>query len=168
MEILSEMLRGTPWWVFLIFGILVKIGLDATKSHRAPIGKLVIMPGGFFILSLVQLLKSPHFSAELLASFILALLVGAYGGFRLVQNKDIRFDAKKGLVYLPASWVTLTLVLTIFSAKYYFGYQLAAHPELEKDTHFAMQSLGTSGVCSGLFIGRFICYITRHKVIRAA
>ena len=43
------------------------------------------------------------------------LIIGIAAGFRIVRPLPIRFDKAHGLVELPGSWLTLILVVSIFS-----------------------------------------------------
>ena len=65
------------------------------------------------------------------------------------------------LLEVPGTWTTMIFILIIFSAKYYFGYQLSVDPELINQIHFEFLLLGVSGVLTGLFTGHFICYVYR-------
>jgi len=147
-------LTHTPWWVFVIFFYLLKVGIDAIKPRIVSLKKLFITPSIFLGISINTLLKSFDFSFPILGVYIVALLLGMIIGFLLTKNSKIKFDHYQKLVKLPGTFSTLFLTLIIFSSKYYLGYSLATNPTIASKTFFIISQLGIMGICSGLFIGR--------------
>lgn len=164
MNTIWQALTSTPWWVFLIFFYLMKVGYDATKTNIVSLKRLFILPSVLLVMSIKTLITSvPPYSFHL-SFYFFSLLCGIIGGWMLVKNLDLQFDKRNGLVKLPGSWTTLILILIIFSAKYYFGYSLATNPDKAQDITFKVLMLSVSGVCTGLFLGRLFCYLLRKRV----
>jgi len=163
MNAIWQALTHTPWWVYLLFFYVLKVGFDASKTNVVALKKLFIMPTVLLVMSLNTLLSSVQISGITLSSYALSLLLGVGGGWMLVRKLDLRFDKRRGLVRLPGSWVTLIVILSFFSAKYYFGYSLAIDPTKAEDTTFEIAMLSVSGISTGLFLGRLGCYLIRKK-----
>ena len=163
MTAIWQALTHTPWWVYVLFFYLLKVGVDATKSNTVSLKKLFVLPSAFFLISLNTLINSVQPTVANFSIYTLALGVGVSGGWILVKNMALQFDKNKELIRLSGSWATLLLILTIFTAKYYFGYSLAIDPSLSEDTLFELSMLAVSGVCTGMLIGRLACYLYRRK-----
>lgn len=164
LEMIWEALVHTPWWVYLLFFYLLKVGFDATKTRVVSQKKLLILPIVFLALSLSTLLNSLHSTTPILLLYLLSLSFGTGGGWLLVRNTNLQFDQKKKLVKVPGSWTPLILIMTIFGTKYALRYSLAVDPALADNRNFAILILGISGLCTGLLIGRVSCFLLRkHK-----
>ena len=70
---------------------------------------------------------------------------------------------KHSLIQIPGSWDTLLVILIIFIAEYYLGYEKATNPILVAQFSFKVSLLVLSGVCTGLFLGRLFCYKSHYK-----
>ena len=153
-----EALIHTPWWVYLLFLYLLKVGFDATKTRVVSLKKLFILPSIFLAISINSLITSFRLSPSTIGVYLFSLLFGIGGGWLLVRNVNLKFDLQRVLIQLPGNWTTLILIMVIFSTKYYFGYSLAVDPMMAEDTSFELLMLSLSGVCTGLFLGRLTCY----------
>ncbi|NBO23956.1 MAG: hypothetical protein EBU93_01760 [Chlamydiae bacterium] len=158
-----QILTHTTWWVFALFFYLLKIGIDATKPRIVSIKKLFILPIVFFAISINSLLSFFPLTLLPLLTYAIALTVGTAVGWRLVRKLKLGFDHIHHLVKVPGSFATLILILSIFSAKYYYGYSLATNPELVQRTGFVIFQLSLSGICTGLFLERLACYLFRKS-----
>lgn len=161
MDIIWKSLLNTPWWVYLVFIYVLKVGYDATKERVISLHRLFILPTLFTAFSIYNFLTYFRPSAITVITYLLAFLIGIVIGWVLVRSVDLKFDKKQGLVRLPGTFTTLFLVLLIFFAKYYLGYSLAIDPTLATDTTFELLMLSISGICTGIFIGRLACYLWR-------
>ena len=152
----------TPWWVYVLFIFLVQRGLVASKPQVISIIKLTILPIVFIALSVHTLMTAFHVNATVIVAWLVSVILGSVIGWFLIRNHEFKVDRKNLLIRLPGSWITLVLILIIFVSKYYFEYQLGSDPALENQTGFEFSMLGITGICTGLFVGRFLCYL--HKL----
>jgi len=163
MTAIWQALTHTPWWVYLLFFALLKVGFDALKVRVIPLKKLIVLPMVFLVLSINTLITSVQINPSTLSAYSLSLLLGSLGGWLLVRKLDLKFDKRRGLVKLPGTWTTLILIMIIFSSKYYFGYAKAIDPTRVQDTLFEITMLSVSGISTGLFLGRLICYLLKKR-----
>ena len=154
----------TPWWVYVLFIYLIQRGVNASKSQVVSIKKLIILPLVFIALSVHTLMTAFHIYATIIVVWILSIALGSVFGWLLIFRHHFKVDRKKLLIQLPGSWVTLILILAIFISKYYFSYQLSSDPALVNQTGFEFSMLAISGVCTGLFVGRLLCYFYQLKI----
>ena len=157
----DDILTGTPWWVYLLFLYLLRAGILATKVRVRPLKKLFILPTVLLFMSLHNLGASINANAYSLITFIIAMLIGGIAGFIQIYRLSIAVDKKHHLIKVPGTWSTMILILIVFVSKYYFGFELAVQPALVHQTTFLLHMLIVSGLCTGLFVGRLICYLVR-------
>lgn len=156
-------LAGTPAWVYILFFYLMFIGFQASKPSVVPLWKMATMPVIFIWLSFHSLIYVIPYNVTTIGSLIFGLLIGGMIGWLLVYRHPISVDKEKKLLKLPGSWLTLNLILLIFTVKYYFGYELAVDPQRLYHFQFEVFMLIVSALCTGLFIGRFGLYLYRFK-----
>lgn len=157
-------LSNTPWWVYALFIYLVMIGIKASNTRVISIKKLFIIPVIFTYLSIHTLITSFDIHVLEVSIWGSAILIGTLFGWAEVfrQHRHIKVDKTKHLIQVPGSWMTLILILVIFASKYYFGYELDQDPELIHQNAFEYSMLIVSGICTGLFIGRALCYLNKY------
>lgn len=148
----------TPWWVYVLFIFLVQRGIKASKSQVVSIKKLTIVPLIFIALSIHTVMTAFHVNTTVIAMWFVSIILGSIIGWLLVRNHQFKVDRKKLLIQLQGSWMTLILILAIFVFKYYFSYQIESDPALANQTGFEFSMLGATGICTGLFVGRLLCY----------
>lgn len=157
-----QALVHTPWWVYLLLAYLIKIDIQASKTRVASLKKLFILPTILLLMSIHTLITSFPINPFTLTIYIISILLGIALGFWQIYRLKIKIDKKHMLIQLPGTWSTLIVVLIVFAAKYFFGYELAVDPNLVKQTDFEIIMLGISGILTGLFVGRVICYLYRY------
>ncbi len=161
---MEAVLSGTPWWVWVLFVYIIMIGLKAKKARVVPLYKLLIVPILFVSLTLHTLTEVP-LSGVNITGFIVPTLLGLGLGFWQIWRLHLKVDKKRKLLHIPGSWVTLILVLIIFSSKYYFEYSETMNPLIVEEVGFVLSMLAISGLCTGIFIGRVICYLYRFRTM---
>lgn len=160
-ETTYQTLINTPWWVYVLIVFLIKLGINASKTNIVSLKKLFIVPVVFTFMSIHTLLTSFQVNLLTLSTWTGSILIGIFLGWLQIYRYKLRVDKQHFLIEIPGTWSTMIIIIIIFVAKYYFGYQLAVDPHKANQTGFEFSMLAISGTCTGLFIGRFICYIYR-------
>lgn len=160
-DTIYEVVINTPWWVYLLFAILVKIGYKASKTGTVSIIKLSIAPVIFTVMAIETLLNNLDLTFFVCLSFVLFLLLGIAIGWTQVTMQNLKFDRKRKLIRVPGTWSVMVVILIIFASKYYFGYELSSDPNALNNTYFELLFIGVTAVCAGLFVGKLLCYIKR-------
>ena len=167
MNIIFEIIKGaikcTPLWVWPLFAFLLYRGIKALKTRVVPLKKIFILPAVFISLGLYRLMSSSGTIPLQNLWWLFAFTAGILLGFLLFKRSKIQADKKKYLIKLPGTTSTLIMVLAIFSIKYCFGCISALNPTLAKNIMFLHLKLVTSGIISGLTLGRSLLYFTKHK-----
>ena len=157
-------LMQTPWWVYLLLAYLLKVGIKASKPGVVSLKKMMVLPLVFTAMSIHSLYVSFGLETSAISMWLVSIVAGSVAGWLLVCRHNITVDKQHHLIGLPGSWVTMGLVVVIFASKYYFGYEMAADPQLLQQTSFEVALLLVSGACTGLFIGRVAYYLRAFMI----
>ncbi len=155
-----DILSGTPWWVYILFFLLLGIGLKARKPQVLSLKKVFILPIAFTVWSLYSVFTSLNVFFDIFI-WLPFLAAGGIFGWILYRNVKIRADRKKHLIELPGTWATLALILIIFATKYTFGYLYSRYPETQKDVFVYTLDMVTSGAITGMFAGRALLLVQK-------
>lgn len=158
METIFQALKGTPWWVYLLFFYLVYIGVRALKPTTMHIGKIFIIPLIFLFWSVWDLIVRFQGGTDILL-YILFSGIGGIAGWGLMQRFELRADHQKLLVRIPGSPFILILVLVIFAVKYFFGYIEATEGAMGSVMHSLY--IIASGLITGIFVGRVLAILKK-------
>ncbi len=164
MEIVNfiiQALKGTSSWVFIVFGYVLFVGIQALKTRTVPVLRLFILPAIFLLWGVYSVLNK--FSSPItILIWLITLLLGSMLSWLYYRKLKIKVDRQQQTVTLPGSSVTLILILLIFSAKYFFGYLYATDPLAHENLLIQMASLATSGIITGIFVGRTGAYYQKY------
>ena len=156
----TQIISGTPWWVWVIFIYVLIKGYQVTKDRIISLYKMMIVPIIFILLTLHTLFSLPMDFGKLVI-LGMAGIFGIGAGFWEISRLFLVVDKKQKLIKTPGSFIPLILILAVFGSKYYFGYQLAIDPSIAHNFFFAAAFLIISGLCTGIFVGRSACYVCR-------
>lgn len=151
-----QVIANTPWWVFLVFILIVRVGLLATKARTIPVKNLFIIPAIFFVMTLVNMYFFVSFTLLNLSIWLSTLLLGLFAGWLQFRSLNIKALKNEAKLVVPGTWSLLVILLTIFVIKYYAGYQFVIDPEVLKQPKYVYGLLTLYGLFTGLFIGRLL------------
>jgi hypothetical protein len=156
---ISDVISGTPTWVFLLLAYLIWQGSNGLRSRVRPLVKVWITPAIFILWGLIGLVeRSGNFSSVVAHWLIGAVLGGALG---VAVRVPLRLDRGHRLVWLPGSVLPLTRVLLIFGAHYLLNVAAALQPSMH-DTYMNW-NVYVSGASAGYFIGWAIGFVQSCK-----
>jgi hypothetical protein len=168
MENLIQILLHTPWWVYVLFGFILYVGIKATKMRSIPVRQLFIGPSIFTVLSIYILVGRIGDHFLYIIPWGIASIIGiAIGGLEM-HRLNIIVDRKHHLLKIPGSAFTLILFLLFFGSNYYYGFMSATDPEQVKQIQFVIYILLVSGIGTGIMwvrgFGYFFKYVTSRSV----
>jgi len=156
-----SMLSQTPWWVYIIFVLLVIRGVQSLHAQTAPLIRLLVVPLIFIAWSLYSIRIRHGLSANSLGIWFLFACMGALFGLVFLYQR-ITVDKKHMLVHVPGSVFPLILFMIFFVIKYSIGLLHATAPQTYQNYSLWIVDLGTSGFISGIFTGRFIHILRKY------
>jgi len=153
-QILMQILRGTPVWVYPLFLGLVVMGYLQSKPREVAPAMIAILPLALGVFSLSRVLGAfgpePWALAAWAAGTAAALLLNR----ALKQPAGARWSEANGSFHVPGSWVPLALMMAIFFARYALAVSLAIRPEIAHSTGFTAAASFGFGLLSGCFLAR--------------
>jgi hypothetical protein len=150
MQILSHM----PSWVFVLFFILLALGIHQSRRRLMSRARVTTLPIVMLMLSFLGIL-SLH--GELLLAFFAwagGLTITMWLALRKMDQRKVRFFPERNEFSVPGSWLPLALMMGIFMAKTIVGITSALNPVLASSATFVFAAGLVYGVFSGLFLAR--------------
>lgn len=166
MDVVWQFSMNTPWWVYVLLIYLIYIGVKASKTRVVKLPVIFIIPLIFVGISLHTLFSSFSIDGVAMLTWLCAILFGLMLGWRQIYHYVLRVDKEHQLIQVPGTWSTLTIVLAMFAAKYYFSYELVTNALFVSSPVFKNMALIIFGVAAGFFIGKLLCYLYRFKTLR--
>ncbi len=160
MKGILHFITGAPWWVSALLAYLLYIGFKATKPQTIWLPRLFILPILLTSLFLINLLQGPTIQLDVLAAYFVSFIVGSMISWFIVRRVQLTFDKPKLLLTLPGSYITLIILISLFSFKYYCGYIEATQPT-QLPTYWVYLKTIPSGFFSGLSMGQALTYLYR-------
>lgn len=155
MEDVWRIASGTPWWVWVLFAVLMSRGIRALKPATAPLWRFTIVPAVILVWGIAHVLLTVGFSPLSVGAYLLALAAGCVLGWLSALGIAVRVDRGRGLATVPGGPATLVLILVIFAAKYTLGAWHGMVPAVAAQDWFILVDAGSSGLIAGMFLGRF-------------
>ena len=155
---ISQILSGTPLWVFVLLGYLVWVGATRLKAGVRSLTRIWITPGIFIVWGLIGLFQRPGSFSEVLLRWAVGLVLGVALGiaFRI----PMRVDRPRRLVALPGSILPLLRVLIIFGSHYVLRVAAAIHPDA--GAGYLNWDIYVSGASAGYFFGWSIRFMMSY------
>jgi hypothetical protein len=158
-----DIIKGTPFWVWIILGYLVFQGIRATKPSVLSAWQLTIMPLLFIIWSLYSLCSKCAEFNFFLGFWFIAFCVGIFIGYKIMQKVSFKIDAKTKLIHLPGSIIPLCLSMVFFLTKYGLGVTYSLNPIMRGDLYLMSFDLLISGLVAGLSAGRMFIILKSYS-----
>lgn len=149
-----DILRHTPFWVFLVLALLVFLGARRIRPGRIPVRRLYVLPLVMTVFSLVGTVQAFGAGVATIGIWVVAFAALLALGRSLPARSDVQYAPASRSVELPGSWLPLVLMITIFFFRYAVAVALAMHPALHADPTFGTAVSGLYGLFAGSFAAR--------------
>jgi len=150
--LLIEILKRTPFWVFILFFVLIAFGYFQSKDRAVSRGKISILPVVMIALSFYGVLSAFGIAPVGLISWVVGVGVAVWLGVKLATPHGISFSTETQLFSVPGSWLPLALMMAIFFTKYAVGVIMARQLPIVSEPVF----IGSISLCYGFLSGVFL------------
>ena len=161
MTTIAQILAHTPWWVFLLFAFLVQRGMRGFAPAETSLVQLAMLPAVFMIWGLSGLSERYGLDPGAFSLWLAALTIGAAAGAALLRGTP-HVDRARGVIYRPADFTILPLILVAFFSKYAMAVMAATSPAIAGTAGFRIVGLAVSGFFAGVFVGKFTRYLRAY------
>lgn len=148
---LIEILRRTPPWVFVLFFVLLGLGLLQSRSRTVSLPRAMALPLAMILLSAYGVFSVFPGSLMGISAWLAAVLAAVFLNGFLAYPRGVLFEPATRSLSIPGSWVPLILMMTVYFTKYGVGVALARNPSLSSVQWFVASVSLAYGFLSGLF-----------------
>ena len=165
---ISSIIEGTPFWVWILLFFLVKMGIGAFRTRQLTLERTLLLPVIFSIWSIWSIATGLSAREFAFGGFLMGAAAGFLLGYGLYSAIGYRtdYDTATGLLELPGSTLPLKMTLTAFCLKYASSVYLAIHPDSIHSIAFCALYGAIGGMVSGMFCGRsfYLLWPWRHEL----
>lgn len=164
-----ETIASTPWWVFLVIGLIFRVSFQARHPRTVPIYQLLMIPLYLVFLATLLAIFTMHPHADQYFVGLGGLSLGIALGWLQFARLSPSIDLATRQIRLPGSNWPLVLVVTFFAAKLIIGFPL--FPSLGTDSTLITRGqlnnpiLALYGMMAGLALGRY--FFAKYALNRA-
>ncbi len=151
---LIQILQNTPLWVFVLFKVLLVLGILQSKQRRVSATRLVVLPISMIGLSLYGVGAAYGMSGAGFGAWLSGMTIALALNHFLQQPRQVSYSSTTRSFSVPGSWVPLLLMMGIFFTKYAVGVALVRNPLLREVGAFVVASSLLYGFFSGMFVAR--------------
>ncbi len=160
-EFISQVLNGTPAWVWAILVALIVLGVRQLRARIVSRYSVLIAPVVFLFVGLMAAGRGPvGFSAWALT----LLATAAFTFFVWRPTGGARFEASTDRLHLPGSVIPMLLMLAIFLLNYVINVALAINPALRSELPWQVGPAIILGALSGVFFGRALTLFRMNRI----
>ncbi|MFJ5493622.1 DUF6622 family protein [Pectobacterium carotovorum] len=165
MENLLIILRHTPYWVWIVLGYLIYVGVKASRPRQQSLARMLVVPMVFMVWGISAIFHTLRLPLAAAGGFLLALTIGLGIGWAWGKTSGTYLPESRHF-QRTGSWWSLVLMLLTFCSHFYFSVQLALFPVLAHDPVFCLLSGAVSGITAGIFSGVSLRLLNHMRKIR--
>jgi hypothetical protein len=151
---LSQIITSTPKWVFVLFFVLLVLGLSQMRTQSKSKKRVLIIPIVMFALSFLGVVSAFGKAALPILAWAVGYIVLVSliaRGFPSIGNG---YNPETKRFTIEGSAVPLGLMMSIFFLKYFVGASLGMNAGFTHDAAFPITVSFLYGAFSGVFAGR--------------
>jgi hypothetical protein len=147
-------LAHTPYWVFVLFVVLVGLGVMQGRPRNISRTRLAVLPLGMATLALLGVWSSFADHALALGAWAVVAAGVVAASLRVPPPRGASWMPATKLYSVPGSWVPLALMMGIFFTKYAVAVLRAMDPSALAGAGAIAATCALYGLYSGVFLAR--------------
>lgn len=151
-----------PAWVYVLFFLLLYIGIKRCYTRVISLGRLALIPAFFIFFGLHSTLQMFGISASVLSLLILGAGGGLLIGHYWVRKNPIVADKQNRLIQIPGDVSLLIMLLMIFSIEFFIHYSMDVHLVVVNSAWFKPFAILATGFVAGISIGMNVAYFLKY------
>lgn len=159
---ISNVLAGTPTWVWVALGYLLVIGIMALYDRVVYVPRLFVMP---LVMAVLSYRTFSLMSASSIVALLCFLLLGGLGGYWMAQRTPVKVFKDTWSVGIPGSCRLLVMLLLFFGIKFAFGYAKATDyfAGSYSVVDLSIVEAWFSALFSGYFLGHAVAWVRKFR-----
>ena len=159
-EFVVAMLVHTPVWVYVLLVFLLFRGIKARIPATVTLEKLALIPALFLFWDIYDLVTYRDQSISTYLQWMVGIISGAIVGYMLINPGRLARSSAPRSIHRPADYSALPFMMLAFGIKYVQGVLNAIAPDILRQPVMSALAIITGGVLAGVFIGKFIRYVS--------
>jgi hypothetical protein len=166
-NIIVEIISGTPFYVWILFIFLIKRGLNSAKDGKVSFPKMFIVPLIFMIWGLEKLFTGFSYLNIAMIFYMIFMCFGLLISYFL-YSRYRKLYIKDNSLYKTGTYLPLIFVIVNFFVKYVLNVALIINPSLYSTLYFCILYSLLCGFSVGLFIGGILQAYTASSQLKTA
>jgi hypothetical protein len=155
---ITNLFVQTPWWVVIVVGVLISRGIRDLRPTTTPLPMLGVMPAVFTVGGLYELVRLFPLDMQTVLLWSGAIAIGAILGLLIERMRPMRVDRQQRLITMGGSGTTLVMMITFLMLNFIINAVAGSGSAIFGTPWFLFISVAMSGVITGAFIGRLLCW----------
>ncbi|WP_315074858.1 DUF6622 family protein [uncultured Clostridium sp.] len=164
-NIIAEVISGTPFYVWILLIFLLKRGLNSAKDGEVSFPKMFIVPLIFMVWGLEKLFTGFSYLNIAMIFYIIFMCFGLLISYFL-YSRYRKLYIKDDSLYKTGTYLPLIFVIVNFFVKYLLGVALSINPSLYSTLYFSTLYSLLCGFSVGLFIGGILQAYTASSQLK--
>ncbi len=164
-NIIAEVISGTPFYVWILLIFLLKRGLNSAKDGEVSFPKMFIVPLIFMVWGLEKLFTGFSYLNIAMIFYIIFMCFGLLISYFL-YSRYRKLYIKDNSLYKTGTYLPLIFVIVNFFVKYLLGVALSINPSLYGTLYFSTLYSLLCGFSVGLFIGGILQAYTASSQLK--
>jgi hypothetical protein len=162
MELVFDIVRGTPLWVWAVLALIIHLGMTAMRpGTRSPVG-LSLVPATVLTVAIGILFTSARLP-EILPLWLAAFPCGAVIGAAWATLLPIRIDRSAGTIEMSGTSFWLVTGLVLFGLRYAVEVYLSFNRGLADEPVWTAVPYAVSGLGTGMSTGWWAALMGRFR-----
>lgn len=149
---LTEVVKRTPVYAWVILAVLIMRGLSASKDNVLSLSRMLIFPAVFLIWGLEGVITRFAFPEGSILTYGVLAAVGTLVGYALYDRFRHCYQ-KDGVIYRSGTYMPLVVMMLNFIVKYAMNIAMSINPGLYGSIGFNLFYAVICGCLEGVAIG---------------
>lgn len=165
LNFIEAILKGTPFWFWIILIYVIKKGLDYRKEGVVSVKRAFLIPVIFIGGGIAQSFGLGY-QLDSLMTYLAALIVGACFGI-VLYSANQTFYMKDNVFTRRGSWLPMFIILANFIVKDFFNVYLSLDANILSSLTFNIVYSILAGLVGGLILGGALNTVRKKKTMMA-
>lgn len=152
MIFLLEVVKRTPFYVWIILVLLIMRGLNASRDNELSLPRMLIFPTVFIVWALEEVVAHFGFPGMSILVYAVFAVVGAPAGYVLYSHFR-HFYQKDRVIYRTGTYMPMFVMMANFIVKYALNIAMSINPGVYGSMGFNLFYSLMCGFMVGLSLG---------------
>ena len=158
---MPEIFKHTPYWVFIVFAVILYFGVAACKPNRMSRLRILLLPAVFTVVSIYGVVANYGWAQSTLIGWFGGVFLASLPSYVFSVTRPEGFSVHDGFLWVPREYGILVVSFIFIGATCWFAYVNAVDPYLSFGWTFRLLNSLSIGMLVGFIGGRG----TAHFVI---